>query len=386
MQYIRSIKPQIQKSLVTSDDFIILYGARQVGKTSLCQEILKEYDESKIGKSRYFQCESALVQNIFSQNNIDNIMSLIGDYDLIVLDEAQTIADIGWRLKLIHDYQSNSDRKIKIIATGSSSFELANKINEPLTGRAQQFWLYPLSLLELRQKYSTPEIKQKLDNLLIYGIYPSIFDQSIETINLEIGKIFSNYLYKDILNFENIKNSTLLNDLTKLLALQIGSEISLNSLAQKLNVSIATIDRYLNLLEQTFIIFRLRTLNRNSSKEITRNFKIYFYDLGMRNYIINNFNPLDLRTDVGELWENFCVIERLKKLIYSTSLMPSLYFWRTYTQQEIDLVEEQNGFFKAIEFKYSDKKKARIPVEFSKSYPNHFFEFINKDNFDSFLI
>ena len=386
MQYTRTIKSQIQKSLVDSDDFIILYGARQVGKTSLCQEILKEYDQLAIGKSRYFQCESALVQNIFSQNNIDDIMSLIGDYDLVVLDEAQTIVDIGWRLKLIHDYQSILDKKIKIIATGSSSFELANQINEPLTGRAQQFWLYPLSLQELRQKYSVPELKQKLNSLLVYGMYPSIFDQSVEVINLEIGKIFSNYLYKDILTFENIKNSTLLSDLTKLLALQIGSEISLNSLAQKLNVSIATIDRYLNLLEQTFIIFRLRSLNRNSSKEITRNFKIYFYDLGMRNYIINNFNSLDLRNDIGELWENFCVIERVKKLEYSTLLLPSLYFWRTYTQQEIDLVEEQNGFFRATEFKFSEKKKAKIPLEFSKSYPNNSFEIINKDNFDNFLI
>jgi uncharacterized protein len=313
-------------------------------------------------------------------------MALIGDYDLIVLDEAQTIADIGWRLKLIYDYQQGRGKKIKIIATGSSSFELANQINEPLTGRAQQFWLYPLSLQELRQGYTVPEIKQRLAQVLIYGLYPSIFDQSLDTINLEIGKIFSNYLYKDILTFESIKNSSLLNDLTKLLALQIGSEVSFNSLAQKLNVSITTIDRYLNLLEQAFIIFRLRTLNRNSSKEITRNFKIYFYDLGMRNYIINNFNPIDLRTDIRELWENFCVIERLKKLEYNQGLLPSMYFWRTYSQQEIDFVEEQNGSFNAVEFKYSEKKKDKIPSEFAKSYPNHSFEVINKDNFDRFLI
>jgi uncharacterized protein len=388
MKYTRTIKTQIQSSLHASDDIIVIYGARQVGKTSLCYEILSEYEENHLGKSRYFQCEDQIVQNAFESNNIDNILNLIGDYDLVVLDEAQSIVDIGWRLKLIADYNETADHKIKIIATGSSSFELANNVNEPLTGRAEQYWLFPLTLGEIRDQYSIAEMKYKINSILVYGLYPSIFDQSNQIINKEIQKIFSNYLYKDILHFENIKKSTLLTDLTRLLALQIGHEISLNSLAQKLNTSIATIERYLNLLEQTFIIFRLRTLNRNSSKEITRNFKIYFYDLGVRNYIINNFNSPNLRTDIGELWENFCVIERVKMNIYRnhSELPANQYFWRTYTQAEIDFIEEKNGYFHAMEFKYSSRKHPKLPIEFARSYPNNRYSIIHSDNFTDFLL
>lgn len=388
MHFDRIIKAQIQASLTSSDDVILIYGARQVGKTSLCEAILSDFEKSNPNKSRYFQCESQVVQTAFSQNNIDQILELIGGCDLVVLDEAQSIPDIGWRLKIIADYNQTQNHKIKIIATGSSSFELANKINEPLTGRAEQYWLYPLSLAEIKQKYSLAEIRNKINQILVYGLYPSIFDQTQSVINKEIQKIFNNYLYKDILAFENIKKSTLLKDLTKLLALQIGQEVSLNTLAQKLNVSIATIERYLNLLEQTFIIYRLRTLNRNSSKEITRNFKIYFYDLGVRNYLINNFNPVDLRTDIGELWENFCVIERVKKITYESNgkILPNQYFWRTYTQAEIDYIEELNEEFLAVEFKYSENKKPKLSIEFSRSYPKHRFLVVNKSNFLDFLV
>jgi uncharacterized protein len=387
MQFNRIIYSQIQNSLSQSDDIIILFGARQVGKTSLCQVILAEYIQAG-KKAQYFQCESELVQHAFATNNIEAILDLIGDYDLVILDEAQSIADIGWRLKLIADYNQFSSHKIKVIATGSSSFELANQINEPLTGRAEQYYLFPLSLSEIKQQNSRAEIRHKLAQILVFGMYPSIFDQSQKTISKEIQKIFNNYLYKDILTFENIKKSSLLKDLTKLLALQIGQETSLNSLAQKLNVSIATIDRYLNLLEQTFIIFKLKTLNRNSAKEITRNFKVYFYDLGVRNFIINNFNPIEMRTDIGALWENFCVVEKVKKNYYENndSNPANMYFWRTYDQAEIDLVEEKNGQFDASECKFSPNKKAKIPIEFARSYNPHTFTVIHSENFVDFLL
>jgi uncharacterized protein len=388
MHYTRIIKSKIQSSMASSNDIILIYGARQVGKTSLSLELLEEYNNKNPGKGQYFHCESREVQNAFEENSIESMFKLIGDYSFVILDEAQSITDIGWRLKLIADYNVTSKNPIQIIATGSSSFELANKINEPLTGRAELFWMFPLTVREIRQHNSIAKIEDKLSDILVYGLYPSVFDKDLKTKNMEIQKIFNNYLYKDILTFENIKKSTLLKDLTKILALQIGSEISLNSLAQKLNVSIATIERYLNLLEQTFIIYRLRTLNKNSSKEITRNFKIYFYDLGARNFLINNFNDIDSRTDIGELWENFCVIERVKLNVYNSneSLPSNQYFWRTYTQQEIDFVEEKNNVYSAFEFKFSSKKKSKLPIEFSKSYPQNNYTVINSENFTDYLL
>ena len=385
----RTLEPVIYKTLITSQDIIIIYGARQVGKTSLCLEIQKKYNQDKrdpsntAKTSRYFNCEEQLVQEAFSSNSLSKLLDLIGDYSLVILDEAQTIPDIGWRLKLIADHNVTSSKPIQIIATGSSSFELANKINEPLTGRAEVFEMFPLSLNELKQGLSRAELKHRLDEILIFGTYPSIFGHSLETKNKEMQKVFENYLYKDILTYETIKKSTLLRDLLRLLAVQIGKEISLNSLAQKLNVSIATIGRYLDLLQQTFIIFTLRTLNTNGTKEITKGFKVYFYDLGVRNYLINNFNPLELRADFGEMWENFIVAEKVKQNSYTKhqEFGFNQYFWKSYTRAEVDFVEEKGGSYIAYEIKYSPKKNPKLPIEFAKQYPSHEFKVINPENF-----
>ena len=392
--YSRILEQLIYASLQKSLDLIIIYGARQVGKTSLCLKILEKFNSdqenlvNKFNKSRYFNCEEKLVQQAFAENDLSKILELIGDYDLVILDEAQTIKDIGWRLKLISDYNSTAIKSIKIIATGSSSFELANKINEPLTGRAEIFEMFPLCLKEIKADLSIHELKEKTNEMLVFGTYPSVFGKSLETKNKEMQKVFDNYLYKDILTWETLKKSTLLKDLLKLLALMIGKEISLNSLAQKLNVSIATISRYLDLLQQTFIIFPLRTLNTNGTKEISRSFKIYFYDLGVRNYLINNFNPIPLRTDFGEIWENFIVAEMFKQNSYNKHLSFGFnqYFWKSYTKAEIDFVQEKNGEYNALEIKYNSKKSPKVPVEFTRLYPNHTFEVINCDNFPSFFV
>ena len=379
----RILEPLILETLQKSKDIVIIYGARQVGKTSLCLELQKKSSS----KSRYFNCEENLVQEAFSSNNLSKILDLIGNYQLVILDEAQTIPNIGWRLKLIADYNATAENPIQIIATGSSSFELANEISEPLTGRAEVFEMFPLSIVELKQSFNNAELRNKLNEILIFGTYPSIFDQNLVTKNKEIQKIFDNYLYKDILTYETLKKSTLLKDLLKLLALQIGKEISLNSLAQKLNVSIATIARYLDLLEQTFIIFKLRTLNTNASKEVIKNFKVYFYDLGARNYLINNFNPIDLRTDFGEMWENFIVTEKVKQNSYNkhSDFGFNQYFWKSYTKAEVDFVEEKNGLYNTFEIKYSSKKNPKLPVEFVKIYPNNTFNVINSTNFLSYF-
>ena len=379
----RILEPLILETLQKSKDIVIIYGARQVGKTSLCLELQKKSSS----KSRYFNCEENLVQEAFSSNNLSKILDLIGNYQLVILDEAQTIPNIGWRLKLIADYNATAENPIQIIATGSSSFELANEISEPLTGRAEVFEMFPLSIVELKQSFNNAELRNKLNEILIFGTYPSIFDQNLATKNKEIQKIFDNYLYKDILTYETLKKSTLLKDLLKLLALQISKEISLNSLAQKLNVSIVTITRYLDLLEQTFIIFKLRTLNTNASKEVIKNFKVYFYDLGARNYLINNFNPIDLRTDFGEMWENFIVTEKVKQNSYNkhSDFGFNQYFWKSYSKAEVDFVEEKNGLYNTFEIKYSSKKNPKLPVEFVKIYPNNTFNVINSTNFLSYF-
>jgi len=373
----RSIQGHIEKWLF-KHKLVIIYGARQVGKTTLSKEILRPYGKD----ARYINCETLDKQAYFNETNPQKIKSLLGNYKIIVLDEAQRIENIGLVLKVLIDEYPD----LQIIATGSSSFDLSNKVIEPLTGRSITFQLFPLSVAEIKNNYDKLYIESKLESLLIFGNYPEIFNSSAKDAKTLLNNLAANYLYKDVLEFEQLKKSDLLLKLLKLLALQIGSEVKINELATNLKTSSKTIERYLDLLEKTFVIFRLHAFNRNLRKEIGKSFKVYFYDLGIRNSLINNFNLLELRSanEIGALWENFCIVERLK-YNQARDYLANIYFWRTYDQKEIDYIEESGGALHTFEFKWSSAKKSKIPQEFLTTYKNSDFKLINRDNYLDFV-
>lgn len=366
----KSIKERLFKGKV-----IIIYGARQVGKTTLSKSIIKEYGE----QARYLNCELLPVERGLSELDAGKIKTFLGDYKIIVLDEAQNIPNIGKILKVIVD----TFPKLQIIATGSSSFDLSQKISEPLTGRAFKFILYPLSLKEIKQDKDMFFVESKLNNLLRFGSYPEIFSLDENFAKERLNEISSNYLYKDALKFEGIKKASLVKNLLQALALQLGQEVSYQELAIKLGVNRLTIQKYIDLLEQCFIIFRLNAFNRNMRKEISKSVKIYFYDLGIRNSLIENYNRLDIRSDAGFLWENFCIIER-KKFNDANYKFINSYFWRTYDQKEIDYIEESEGRIIGYEFKWGDKISYRAPQEFITNYKAEV-QKIDKSNYWKFL-
>ncbi|MDI6804727.1 MAG: ATP-binding protein [Bacteroidota bacterium] len=302
----------------------------------------------------------------------------MGDYKLIVLDEAQNIPNIGKVLKLITDTLN----EVQIIATGSSSFDLASHTTEPMTGRVIHHKLYPLSSVEIKANEDWLNVDAKLDKLLRFGSYPDVFTSNDEDAINKLHELASSYLFKDLLKFEGIKKSSLLKNLVVSLALQLGHEVTYNELATKLGVNSITVQKYIDLLEQTYVVFKLNSFSRNIRKELTKSFKIYFYDNGIRNALINNFNPLSLRNDVGALWENFCITERLKANAYSDKKVNS-YFWRTYDQKEIDYVEETAGTITGYELKYSEKQRIKIPKNFSETY-NAAVHKIDRSNFWKF--
>lgn len=375
MSYLpRLIQSQIEKRLFKSK-VIVIYGARQVGKTTLVKRIFEEYKDEKL----YLNCELLSVQQGLSVPEAEKLKSYLGDSKLVILDEAQKITNIGLILKILIDTYPD----IQIIATGSSSFDLANRINEPLTGRTWTFTLYPFSISEIKQQNSRFEIEAKIENILRFGFYPEVFFLSDDDARNRLDEISSNYLYKDILSFEGIKKSSIIVNLLQLLALQLGNEVSYNELAKQLGVDRLTIQKYLDLLEQSFVIFTLRSFSRNLRKEISKSVKIYFYDLGIRNSLIQNFNQLGIRNDLGALWENFCIVERIKRNS-NNNIFANYYFWRTYSQKEVDYIEERDGKLFAFEFKWSAKKK-KIPQEFLNTYDNSEFEIINKENYWEFV-
>ncbi len=356
---------------------LVIYGPRRVGKTTLVENYLSTY----IGKFRLLSGDDIGVRQVFSSESIETISRFVQDYDLIVIDEAQRIPKIGWGLKILVDHNP----KLKVIATGSASFDLANKIGEPLTGRKTTLILQPLSQTELLSTTPRQELRDRLTDFLIYGSYPEIITSKSDAKKKAIlEEITGSYLLKDILEIEKVKASKLLVDLLRLLAFQVGSEVSLNELGKTLNLDPKTISRYLDLLEKAFVIVNLRGLARNLRKEVTRTSKYYFYDNGIRNALISNFNGLSIRNDIGSLWENFLFMERIKKQniqkIYSNN-----YFWRTWDQDEIDLVEEREGKYYAWEFKYKPQGVS-IPVDFANSYPSYEFKEINIENYLDFLI
>lgn len=374
----KQIKRDIEKNInnwLFKGKIIILYGARQVGKTTLAKKLLKEHGRPE----DYFNCEIASIKSALEKEDPAALKKFLGDGRLIVLDEAQKINNIGLILKLLVDTYP----EMQIIATGSSSFDLANQVNEPLTGRALEFTLYPFSLRELKNFYKNYEFAGQLENLLVYGLYPEIVKTGLPEARELLDNLSNKYLYQDILIFDRVKKSGLVVKLLQLLALQIGNEVSINELAVNLQCSRSTVVNYLDILEKAFIIFRLRAYSRNQRKEIVKKQKIYFFDLGIRNSLISRYNGLDVRDDVGALWENFCIIERLKR-IQADNLSCQKYFWRTTDQKEIDYVEEYDDRLDGYEFKWN-KDKVSAPKEFL-SYKNSRITLVNRDNYQDFLI
>lgn len=371
--------PRLLENQLKSDLFrgkaTILYGARQVGKTTLVQKISSDFGN----EGRYLNCEILSVEQSLRDAEPEKLKAFLGNYKLLVLDEAQNIPNIGKILKVITDNIND----ILILATGSSSFELASKTTEPMTGRVIHHTLYPLSTLEIKERKDWLFVDAQLDKLLRFGSYPEVYTSSEEDATKKLTELSSSYLFKDLFKFEGIKKSSLLKNLIVSLALQLGSEVTYNELAVKLGVNSLTIQKYIDLLEQSFVIFKLNSFSRNIRKEITKSFKIYFYDNGIRNALINNFNPLSLRNDIGSLWENFCISERIKSNAYLKRNV-NIYFWRTYDQKEIDYVEESGGKISGYEIKYSERQKIKVPKVFSETY-NAEIHKVDKSNYWKFI-
>ncbi len=371
--YKRTIEAQINKSLFKGK-IIIIYGPRQVGKTTLVRQI---QNENSGYSSLYLNCDEPDIREILTNAASTRLQSLIGRNRLILIDEAQRVLNIGITLKLFADLFPD----IQVIATGSSSLDLSNKISEPLTGRTITLLLLPLSLKELTQTHSPLELKRILEEMMIYGLYPEVVTQSDEAPVL-LRHLSSGYLYKDVLRFQDLRKSDLIEKLLKAVALQTGNEVSFSELGRMLGVSKITVNHYIHLLEQCFILYRLTPYSGNLRSELTRKCKIYFYDNGIRNALINNFNLLSIRSDTGALWENFILNERIKHL-NNAGRYVNRYFWRTHQQQEIDYLEEEGGNIHAYEFKW-DQCKLRVPKAFSDGYPESTVTLVNRDSFESF--
>jgi len=365
----------IQKKLHRSKA-ILLFGARQVGKTTLIESFLKQQSDSFL----HISGDEPDIRDQFKSITSVQIKNYVGEHKILFIDEAQRINNIGLTLKLITDKLKN----IQVIATGSSTFEMANQMNEPLTGRKFEYTLYPLSFKEMVNHHGLLEEKRQLDQRLIFGSYPEIVT-SIDDKEELLSLITDSYLYKDVLMLDTIKRPKLLHNILKALALQIGSEVSFNEIAQLVGADKGTVEKYIHLLEQTFVIFRLPSYSRNVRNELKKSKKIYFYDCGVRNAIIGNFNHLYSRTDVGSLWENYLISERVKFKYYQNKKV-DFYFWRTTQQQEIDLIEEENGCLRAIEFKWNAKSKAKISKTFTKAYPQAKTKIITPVNYEEFLL
>lgn len=355
---------------------LIIYGPRQVGKTTL----IKHYLATTNYRYKFDSGDDFALQSYLSTADFKAIKEYTAGYELIVIDEAQKIKNIGACLKIIVDQIPS----IRIIATGSSSFELAGQIGEPLTGRKKTLSLYPIAQLELLKNTNAFVLKKSLEDYLIYGSYPEIIEAATADDKKNyLNELTNSYLLKDILSLDKIKNSKALLDLLRLLAFQVGNEVSHSELAQKIMVDTKTVARYLDILEQAFVIYNLRGFSRNLRKEVTKKSKYYFYDVGIRNTLIANFNRLDLRNDVGQLWENFLFIERIKKQNYE-AIYSNNYFWRTWDQKEIDLIEERDGQLFAYEFKWGTKI-AKVPNDWLSNYPMAYFMTINQENYLDFI-
>lgn len=355
---------------------LIIYGSRRVGKTTLLNALL----ESSGLKYKIDSGDNIRVGEILSSRDFDLLTEYAEGFDLIAIDEAQEIKDIGLGLKILIDNIPD----LKLIATGSSSFDLLQKVGEPLTGRKRIIKLFPFAQGELLAHYSLFGLREKLSDFLIFGAYPEIITAKTKQEKIAIlDELVSSYLLKDILALENIRNPKILFNLLKLLSFQTGSLVSVNELAKQLHADGKTISRYLDLLEKTFIIFKVGAFSSNLRKEISKKSKYYFFDNGIRNGIIMQFGPLELRNDIGQLWENFMVSELYKKNSYY-QLFQQFYFWRNYNGREIDLVIEKDGILKALEFKWK-KNSGKLPADFRKKYGDIEYHVINQKNYFDYL-
>lgn len=362
------------RSKLKSIKAIILLGPRQVGKTTLLENLF--HNE----KALWLNGDDSDTRDLLANPNVTRLKALIGKNKYLVIDEAQRIANIGVCLKIIID----QIKEVKVIATGSSSFDLANKIKEPLTGRKWEYFLYPLSFAEMTAHHGLLTEKRLLEQRLIYGYYPEVVTHP-DNARPTIKSLADSYLYKDVLIWENIKKPQKLEKLIQALAFQIGSEVSYNELAQHCGIDKGTIEHYVDILEKAFVVFTLPSFGRNLRNELKKSKKIYFYDNGIRNAVINQFSPLSSRNDTGALWENFVISERVKRNRYS-HFDYTPYFWRTTAQQEIDYLEDHNGNISAWEFKWNEKKKVKFPITFTKAYaPLHLLT-VSPANLEEFVL
>ncbi|MCD4736306.1 MAG: ATP-binding protein [Bacteroidales bacterium] len=372
----RKIESILQEYL-RPNKVLILIGARRVGKTVLAKKIEKKFR----GNSLYLNAEDAFSREILETGSISSYKRNLEGVDLLLVDEAQTIPEIGRILKLIVD----EVKGIRILATGSSVFDLLNKFGEPLTGRSFKFNLFPFSQAELMQVESPVTARQNLEEKLVFGMYPELLEyKKSEEKKIYLNNLVNTYLLKDILAIDGLRGTSKMMDLLKLLAYQIGNEVSPHELGKQLGMSKNTVEKYLDLLQKVYVVFELKAFSKNLRKEVSKNRKWYFVDNGVRNAVISDYSPIELRRDSGQLWENFLLSERLK--LHNNSLSGSrMYFWRTYDQQEIDLVEETAGKLKAYEIKWK-KGKVKTPVAWNNAYPDADFQSVQKDDYPGWLV
>jgi uncharacterized protein len=357
----------------------ILYGPRQVGKTTLISDFLALPETTSL--QRFINADELVYREALASQDRQRLGELLGENQLLAIDEAQRVPNIGINLKILVD----SYPQAAFIATGSASFELANQISEPLTGRTLTYYLYPVSYLEIRNTLGAFEAKSQLERWMIWGGYPAILvTEAVQLREKLLSELVGSYPYRDLLELEGLRRADKLVDLLRLLAFQIGNEVSLTELAANLALNRETVERYLDLLEKVFVIFKVRGFSRNLRKEISKTSRYYFYDNGVRNSLIQNFNPLQLRNDVGQLWENFLMVERRKAINYSGRTANS-YFWRTYDQKEIDYIEESGGRLSGFEFKWKGEVRKAVRREFMETYPGSEVMTITPENFEAFV-
>jgi len=371
----RLLQEKIQKKMFQNKAILVL-GPRQSGKTTLIRAI--EHRTEK--KVLYLNCDEPDIRNLLTDATSSALKHLIGNAEIVLIDEAQRVKNIGLTMKLITDNFSH----VQLIATGSSALELTDEINEPLTGRKWEYRLLPLSTQELVAWSGMLEERRLLNQRLLYGMYPDVIVNPAEKREI-LYNLTDSYLYKDIFAFKEIRKPEVIEKLLEALALQVASEVSYNELAQLIQVDPATVQRYIDLLEKAFVVFRLRSFSRNVRNELKRSRKVYFYDNGVRNALISNFSPPETRVDAGALWENFLISERTK-LLFNNQKYAKPFFWRTKQQQEIDYIEESEGELAAYEFKWNSSKKTRFPQTFLKAYPNHSTQTITPKNYLDFLL
>lgn len=370
----RIIEEKIRKRL-NAEKIILLFGARQVGKTTLLKQMIADEKEAL-----WYNADEPHIQELFTNPSSSRLKNYFGTHKIIVIDEAQQLPDIGKTLKRVIDTIPD----VQLIATGSSSFELRNKTNEPLTGRKWEFYLYPFSFQEMVRYTSLAEEMQQVPQRMVFGSYPEIIthpDDAKERLKV----LVESYLYRDVLMWQNIQKPDKLVNLLKALAYQVGSEVNFNELSKTLGISADTVEKYLILLEQSFVLFRLPSYSSNHRKELKKGRKVYFYDNGVRNALIGDFKPMEIRQDVGALWENYVVSEMYKKEQYDGGF-GNFYFWRTADQQEVDLIIEKDGFLHTYEIKWNEKNNPRLSKTFSSLYPNNTYNVINPKNIDEFLM